>query len=718
MNLNIIQNSLKAISIIGYSLLCPFVANSQQRTYTEIKEIASTAFETMDKGLSANRLTDYPKLKMRSSDEYSLLKRPGGTQKEEAFYVFTHQNDSLPGFVIVSSDKRMNDILAYSSDSSFDFEEMPANVKYWLSCYVADYLNINENQPTSNRVANARASGVEPLLDGNQWGQNSPYNLQCPTYRGRLCATGCVATAMSQVMWYYQYPDCGIGKSNYVTRTHGIYVSRNFDEHPFEWSKMKSNYTEKYQNDEAAPIANLMACCGASVMMDYSIDGSGAFQYDLLRGLIRNFKYDSDAAYLIREYFSSVQWHTLLINELNEGHPVNYAGSSRTDGGHSFVIDGYQNPDTETGIPYYHLNWGWSGRCNGYYLLSGLSPHDGSVSYVTEGFFDGQEMLIGIKPDDHISSTERIMSSERIWTSASRIKPGGKMTLHVSGLVNFSYRAFEGELAVALYSDGSLVHVLGDKNISNLEFLKQTDEFEIDIDIPAGFKEGKYSVGLMAKSGDENFIVWTPSMPDITIAITQGESEEETNSLNVQLCTSELEVLEDNERDDIIQVRVYELYNYSNTVFDGTIGMLITNMSDLRNIVFGQTVTKNEFLPFELESEPFILSGKIPQDLPDGNYRLFVVSYPFGWETYDKLMLYSLIDKNEKPKTCYLPMVVNGETVNVAGKIFSRTSTEINEVTGNKKLNGEVLYTLQGIPVQSPERTGIYIRKGKKVFVK
>ena len=212
MNLNIIQNSLKAISIIGYSLLCPLVANSQQRTYTEIKEIASTALETIDKGLSANRLTDYPKLKRRSSDEYSLLKYPDGTQKEEAFYVFTHQNDSLPGFVIVSSDKRMNDILAYSSDSSFDFEEMPANVKYWLSCYVADYLNINENQPTSNRVANARASGVEPLLDGNQWGQNSPYNLQCPTYRGQLCATGCVATAMSQVMWYYQYPDCGMGK--------------------------------------------------------------------------------------------------------------------------------------------------------------------------------------------------------------------------------------------------------------------------------------------------------------------------------------------------------------------------------------------------------------------------------------------------------------------------------------------------------------------------
>ena len=226
---------------------------------------------------------------------------------------------------------------------------------------------------------------------------------------------------------------------------------------------MKSSYTGKYQNDEAASIANLMACCGASVMMDYSADGSGAYQYDLLRGLIRNFKYDSDAAYLIREYFSSVQWHTLLINELNEGRPVNYAGSSRTDGGHSFVIDGYQNPDTETGIPYYHLNWGWNGRCNGYYLLSGLSPHDGAVSYVAEGFHDGQEMLIGIKPDDYISSTERIMSSERIWTSASRIKPGGKMTLHVSGLVNFSYRAFEGELAVALYSDGSLVHVLGNK---------------------------------------------------------------------------------------------------------------------------------------------------------------------------------------------------------------------------------------------------------------
>ena len=255
------------------------------------------------------------------------------------------------------------------------------------------------------------------------------------------------------------------------------------------------------------------------------------------------------------------------------------------------------------------------------------------------------------------------------------------------------------------------------KNISSLEFLKQTDEFEMDVDIPAGFKEGKYSVGLVAKSGDENFIVWTPSMPDITIAITQDEGGEETVFSNVQLCTSELEVLKDNERDDVIQVRVYELYNYSNTVFDGTIGLLITNMSDLRNIVFGQTVTKNEFLPSELESEPFILTGKIPQDLPDGNYRLFVVSYPFGWETYDKLMLYSLIDKNEEPKTCYLPMVVSGETVNVAGKIFRRTSTEINKVAGNRKSERRGLVHTARDACPKSERKEFISEKGRKFLL-
>ena len=221
---------------------------------------------------------------------------------------------------------------------------------------------------------------VEPLLGNINYDQGTPYNNKCPYLNGGRAVTGCVATAMAQVMRYYQYPANGTGTFTYTGGNDGARTI-NLEDYPFDWNNMLEEYQHGYTAKQADAVATLMLVCGASLSMNYSKDGSGA-NLAKMDGLLKNnFGYSKNVQFISTLNSSNPEetiyyWGEDVVRpELAAGHPLIFAGfPAMGQTGHCFVIDGYTVMDGEY---YYHVNWGWGGVGNCYCLLTNLQEPGG-----------------------------------------------------------------------------------------------------------------------------------------------------------------------------------------------------------------------------------------------------------------------------------------------------------------------------------------------------
>lgn len=328
------------------------------------------------------------------SDEKKLAPRKGKTtQDTDAYYVFNRENDE--GFIIVSGDDKTIPVLGYSDKGSFDYQQIPENMKNWLLKYEKQITAIQKNPRLALSMANVKKHPSIPTLMSTQWDQSAPYNNKCPIYfdMGRAI-TGCVATAMAQIMYYHR--DKSTDKTleeipAYDTRSsHATYGKLHVEGIPkgskIDWDNML-DYYEGYEplvNQNA--VANLMLYCGVSLKMDYNPSGSGAYSAYIPEALTTYFGYKTTAKYVLESEYSLEQWDEMIYNELANRRPVYLAG-----GGHAFVCDGYD------GFHYYHINWGWGGRYDGHFLLTNLSPGDG------RNFNEGGDAVIGMEPDNYMN---------------------------------------------------------------------------------------------------------------------------------------------------------------------------------------------------------------------------------------------------------------------------------------------------------------------------
>ena len=221
---------------------------------------------------------------------------------------------------------------------------------------------------------------VEPLLGNINYDQGTPYNNKCPYLNGGRAVTGCVATAMAQVMRYYRYPANGTGTFTYTGGNDGARTI-NLEDYPFDWDNMLEEYQHGYTAKQADAVATLMLVCGASLSMNYSKDGSGA-NLAKMDGLLKNnFGYSKNVQFISTLNSSNPEetiyyWGEDVVRpELAAGHPLIFAGfPAMGQTGHCFVIDGYKVMDGEY---YYHVNWGWGGVGNCYCLLTNLQEPGG-----------------------------------------------------------------------------------------------------------------------------------------------------------------------------------------------------------------------------------------------------------------------------------------------------------------------------------------------------
>ena len=182
--------------------------------------------------------------------------------------------------------------------------------------------------------------------------------------------------AQEEIMRFWKYPAVGTGSTTY-TGSKGA-QTYNFADHPFDWNNMLPTYKRDYTPAQASAVSELMLACGASVNMNYAYDGSGAYSDKVLPALRDYFGYDPAIEFLTdaTEDVISTVWVAVLKGEFDAGRPVYYSGANQTSG-HAFVMDGYKIDGTDV---YFHVNWGWNGSYNGWYLITYLRPQDVNYS--------------------------------------------------------------------------------------------------------------------------------------------------------------------------------------------------------------------------------------------------------------------------------------------------------------------------------------------------
>ncbi|MDD7318936.1 MAG: thiol protease/hemagglutinin PrtT [Prevotella sp.] len=380
------------------------------------------------------------------------------------YYIYNAGNGK--GFVIVSGDDEVADILAYSTESSFDFENAPDNLVAWMQFYADVIENGTFESLASRNFANEPGTPVvNPLLEDTEWGQDAPFNLKCPKYKNDEGKdvnyyVGCVATAMAQIMRFHKYPEHGTGTYSYTSNVGTL--TADFGSTTYDWSKMparlEKNNADQDQNDA---VATLCSQLGISVNMTYMPGGSGAFSQMVTGALVKYFGYDKGMSYKVRDYYTTPEWIQMIKNELNAGRPLYYSASNEDGmGGHAFVCDGYDSND------FVHINWGWYGKSNGYFMVNAMNPYDLGIGANGGGYNLGQEIIVGIKP----ATTANKKGDWPVY-GASRLAvfPYGSTNImfqYMSFVENHDTETFTGKIAAVLEKDGQIVKVLKEDNIS------------------------------------------------------------------------------------------------------------------------------------------------------------------------------------------------------------------------------------------------------------
>lgn len=335
-------------------------------------------------------------------------------------YIFNGEE----GFVVMAADDCVQPILGYSLTGKFVAENMPSNVSGWLQGYNDEIQYAIEHQLRAtdetiqlwNDLAEgnskaARATTVVNPLVQTTWDQNGfyyysggqlhmfeLYNNLCPydNTAGERTVTGCVATAMAQIMKYWSYPAQGIGSHSYTPSTRpdlGV-QSANFGSTNYSWSDMPNSLSQSSSDVQINAIAVLMYHCGVSVDMMYDISangGSAAYGEDIPYALHNYFNYKSTANIKYKSNYSNNNWINLLKDELDASRPIQYNGRGNA-GGHAFICDGYNSSNQ------FHFNWGWSGSNDGFYSLTSLNPGSGGAGGGGYNFTNDQCAIFGIEP--------------------------------------------------------------------------------------------------------------------------------------------------------------------------------------------------------------------------------------------------------------------------------------------------------------------------------
>lgn len=401
------------------------------------------------------------------------------------------------GYVVMSADDELPAVLAYGNGAPYDAETAAPALKFMLEAY---HMAATTNAFT--RASVPTHSDVSPMIN-TQWDQDAPYNLLCPVDEstGKISYTGCVATAMSQIMYYHKWPAS------------------------YDWDQMKTTYKESDTGASANAVAKLMADAGSAAFMSYSSSFSGATTLDACEALRYDFGYAETTDLVDRAAYTSEEWDALIYSELSDKRPVFYGAIQVTsDGeqlGHAFIIDGYE---VKSGTGYFHVNWGWSGRSDDYFLISVLNPRQQYAGGAagTSGYSISQEAIVGIQP-----AAEPLAKTTRFYTedvciendkgtyeraSVSVDFPGVKIGCAVYNVASpgknrdydLAFAICKGYETVKILDKGSIKDVIG----SSLGYQKGVGIVSDFISFGKDLADGKYQIRILSRETGTTEWTW------------------------------------------------------------------------------------------------------------------------------------------------------------------------------------------------------------------
>ena len=578
-------------------------------------------------------------LSQPQSTQWHRVASKGTTSSDDNSLLYVFNQTGGHGFVIVAGDDAAEPILGYSTEGSFSYDNMPDNLHYWLELNEL-YVKACANRQT---VAAAQASQgvpvVGPLLGDILWGQGSPYNNMCPTYDGGThYYVGCVATAATQIMRYHSYPEHGVGSK--IITVDGQSVTANFGNTTYDWNNMLPNYDDvNYTTAQANAVATIAAHFGVAVNMEYQPAGSGAHSMEVPNALREYFSYDQAVTMRKRDYYSSSEWLQLIKSELDAGRPVYYAASSDVgSSGHAFVCDGYDSED------FVHINWGWYGTSNGYFLVSHLDPDDLGIGGGTGGYNLDQEIVTGIQPPTSGTTYERPLYNSLSMRLITQSANDFNVMITVE---NFDTKPFTGDLGVALVRDGELLKVLKteQRNIAGFAnghtgLLAMASIYDIPKQVGNDIPDGEATVWMVFREDSQS--------PWQLMRYCRGRDSRNkpyVGFFKTEVSGGRILTLDDScSHPDVTLLSALEpegeVYEGGSALFNLK---LRNNSSDvrLRNIVVRFTNTADESQFFDYENsvnvydaveEKVSLLMNLDEAMTSGNYRL--TAFEKGFEDY------------------------------------------------------------------------------------
>lgn len=523
------------------SLLIPMVVMAGPRSFQQAKAIAEKQAALL--GVTIDQKAMTKARKQGSKGEITL--------SQESYYVFPNANSK--GFTIVSGDDRLPEIVGYSSQGSYDENNLPEGFVSFMKAYQNLYnkVNLGDAEALKNlaeikawrnkkNASAASTSAVAPLLGNIEWDQTSPYNNMCPRYDSvHVAATGCVATAMAQMMAYYKYPkQLKADIPGYVNRWNGIPMeipTITREEGVYDWDNMLPKYNKEANatQQQKDAVAKLMYHCGAAVQMNYGPESAASVSASKLA---KYFGYDADLMMdLNRSTFSLDKWMQIIDTELAAGRPVLYGGQA-SDGGHQFICDG------KDGEGLYHINWGWSGSQNGYFDLSLLNPEKGGTGSgnSTEGYNRLCSMTIGIAPDNGVVDAPLATVPDikamnygflETTTKDTRENPDEAFDFWLDyGLGNQTYQAFSGYVALGILQKDGSYRIVSQKahiNVDPIPGEGMISVVDVNFRVNEAFEVGTVTLcPLYSKDGENWTLCDIPSsFPSVMLKITKTKMD-------------------------------------------------------------------------------------------------------------------------------------------------------------------------------------------------
>ena len=311
---------------------------------------------------------------------YSSLHTEAERYTSPEYYVFAPTNGK--GFVIVAGDDRVRQlIVGYSLEGELTLP-LSASMQGYLNCY-AGYIEALRKGKAESKPRR-KTQPVSPLLT-TTWGQGAPYNYYCPSSNGNKLLTGCVPTAVAQIMRYYEWPAYRQGECTAVVHNlDTVHTTVTLGE-TYRWDKMKDRYSRSSKM-KTNDVARLMRDVGRAVDARYTLVLTEANSGNVPKALSEHFHYSPEMRQVHRSDYTDEEWNDMMAAELETRRPVYYSARSTRFDGHAFVVCGVD------GQGLYYVNWGWGGHCDGYFDFDAVAVHGASYNYV-------QSAIVGIMPE-------------------------------------------------------------------------------------------------------------------------------------------------------------------------------------------------------------------------------------------------------------------------------------------------------------------------------